>query len=232
MSTSRKTSAAQKKTPAPRPAAKAAPAATRTSVHTIGLEEIKALIALVGREPFQEFEFEAGDMRFRIRKDGPPAVVQAPHGRRPLVMAAPAPMAHPTPGRLRPAAPPAAPAEEPGIHYVTSPIVGTFYRASSPTAAPFVSPGDYVKPGQTLCIIEAMKLMNEIESDVAGEVVKVLVENGRRWNTANASSPCGSVSAMAPPSNASRPRSPHDTPSTRRPSRRSSSPTGARSPCG
>jgi acetyl-CoA carboxylase biotin carboxyl carrier protein len=79
-----------------------------------------------------------------------------------------------------PAAPsqPAGPVDEPGIHYVTSPIVGTFYRASTPSAAPFVSPGDFVKPGQTLCIVEAMKLMNEIESDAAGEVVKVLVENG------------------------------------------------------
>ena len=77
-----------------------------------------------------------------------------------------------------PAAQPAVPVDEPGIHYVTSPIVGTFYRASTPSAAPFVSPGDFVKPGQTLCIIEAMKLMNEIESDVAGEVVKVLIENG------------------------------------------------------
>ena len=56
--------------------------------------------------------------------------------------------------------------------------MGTFYRASNPTATPYTSPGDYVKPGQTLCIIEAMKLMNEIESDVAGEVIKVLVENG------------------------------------------------------
>ena len=176
MSTSRKPSAAQKKTPAPRAAAQAAPVATKTSVHTIGLEEIKALIALVGREPFQEFEFEAGDMRFRIRKDGPP-VAQAPMAA-PLVMAAPAPMVHPVPLVSTLQQQPAGPVDEPGINYVTSPIVGTFYRASSPTAAPFVSPGDYVKPGQTLCIIEAMKLMNEIESDVAGEVVKVLVENG------------------------------------------------------
>jgi len=185
MSTSRKPSAAQKKTPAPRAAAKVAPAVTKapaktltkTSVHTIGLEEIKALIALVGREPFQEFEFEAGDMRFRIRKDGPPVVAQAPMAA-PLVMAAPAPMVHPVSIVSSLQQQPSAPVDEPGIHYVTSPIVGTFYRASSPTAAPFVSPGDYVKPGQTLCIIEAMKLMNEIESDVAGEVVKVLVENG------------------------------------------------------
>jgi acetyl-CoA carboxylase biotin carboxyl carrier protein len=179
-------STAQKKAPASRPAAKAAAAApkapqaktpAKASVHTIGLEEIKSLIALVGREPFQEFEFEAGDMRFRIRKDGPPALVQAPMAA-PLVMAAPAPMVHPVPMASSLLQQPATPVEEPGIHYVTSPIVGTFYRASSPTAAPFVSPGDYVKPGQTLCIIEAMKLMNEIESDLAGEVVKVLVENG------------------------------------------------------
>ena len=70
------------------------------------------------------------------------------------------------------------PVEDPTIHYVTSPIVGTFYRSSNPAATPYASPGDFVKPGQTLCIIEAMKLMNEIECDVAGEVVKVLVENG------------------------------------------------------
>jgi len=190
MSTSRKPSAAVKKSAASRPVAKtkvtpaasksAAPAAkapAKASVQTIGLEEIKSLIALVGREPFQEFEFEAGDMRFRIRKDGPAPVIQAPVAT-PIVMATPVPQVHHIPSA--PAAPQAAaaPVDEPGIHYVTSPIVGTFYRASNPTATPFASPGDFVKPGQTLCIIEAMKLMNEIESDVAGEVVKVLVENG------------------------------------------------------
>lgn len=191
MSTSRKPSAAVKKSAASRPAAKskatpaaskfAAPAAktpAKASVQTIGLEEIKSLIALVGREPFQEFEFEAGDMRFRIRKDGPAPVIQAPVAA-PIVMAAPVPQVHhPIPSAPATAQAAAAPADEPGIHYVTSPIVGTFYRASNPTATPFASPGDFVKPGQTLCIIEAMKLMNEIESDVAGEVVKVLVENG------------------------------------------------------
>jgi len=188
MSTSRKPSAAVKKSAATRPAAKtkttpaaskpAAKAPAKASVQTIGLEEIKSLIALVGREPFQEFEFEAGDMRFRIRKDGPPPVIQAPVAT-PIVMAAPAPQVHHIPAvPAAPQAAAAAPVDEPGIHYVTSPIVGTFYRSSNPTATPFASPGDFVKPGQTLCIIEAMKLMNEIESDVAGEVVKVLVENG------------------------------------------------------
>jgi len=180
MSTSRKPSAAVKKSAAPRPAAKSAAAPkvpATTPVQTIGLEEIKSLIALVGREPFQEFEFEAGDMRFRIRKDGPAPVIQAPLAA-PIVMAAPVPQVHHIPSAPAATQAAAAPADEPGIHYVTSPIVGTFYRASNPTATPFASPGDFVKPGQTLCIIEAMKLMNEIESDVAGEVVKVLVENG------------------------------------------------------
>ncbi|MDP1832312.1 MAG: acetyl-CoA carboxylase biotin carboxyl carrier protein [Geothrix sp.] len=189
MSTSRKTPAAAKQAPAtPKPAKAAAKTAAtpatkapvkvpaRTSVQTIGLEEIKALIALAGREPFQEFEFEAGDMRFRIRKDGPAPAFHAPLAP-PAGMASSAPMAHAVHAPAT-AGQPAAPVDEPGIHYVTSPIVGTFYRSSNPTAAPFVSPGDFVKPGQTLCIIEAMKLMNEIESDVAGEVVKVLVENG------------------------------------------------------
>ncbi|HLP29995.1 MAG TPA: acetyl-CoA carboxylase biotin carboxyl carrier protein [Geothrix sp.] len=188
MSTSRKKPAAPKKSPAPRPAKTAAPepkaaaaakqvakTPAKAAVQAIGLEEIKALIALVGREPFQEFEFEAGDMRFRIRKDGPAPAIHAPSAAPMMVAASAAPMVHHLPSV--PAAP-AAPVDEPGIHYVTSPIVGTFYRASNPTATPYVSPGDYVKPGQTLCIIEAMKLMNEIECDVAGEVVKVLVENG------------------------------------------------------
>src|SRR5664279_4912052 len=117
MSTSRKTSAAAKKTPAtskPAPATNKVP--TKTPVQAIGLDEIKALIALVGREPFQEFEFEAGDMRFRIRKDGPAQAAQAPMAA-PLVMAAPAPMVHPVPIVSSLQQLPAVPVDEPGIHY-------------------------------------------------------------------------------------------------------------------
>ncbi len=175
MSTSRKTSAAAKKATVTSKATPAAKSPAKAPLQTIGLEEIKSLIALVGREPFQEFEFEAGDMRFRIRKDGPAPVFHAPLAvplgvsSAPLVQAIQVPMAP---------AQSVVPQDEPGIHYVTSPIVGTFYRSSTPSAAPFVSTGDFVKPGQTLCIVEAMKLMNEIESDAAGEIVKVLVENG------------------------------------------------------
>ena len=177
MSTSRKTSAAAKKAPAtPKATPAAAKIPAKASVQTIGLEEIKSLIALVGREPFQEFEFEAGDMRFRIRKDGPAPIFHAPVAV-PVGIPSPAPLVHSVQVPAFPAQP-AVPQDEPGIHYVTSPIVGTFYRSSTPSAAPFVSTGDFVKPGQTLCIVEAMKLMNEIESDAAGEIVKVLVENG------------------------------------------------------
>ncbi len=72
-----------------------------------------------------------------------------------------------------------APSETEGLHVITSPIVGTFYRAPAPDAEPFVKVGDHVNPGDTLCIVEAMKLMNEIESDIAGTVVKILVENAQ-----------------------------------------------------
>jgi acetyl-CoA carboxylase biotin carboxyl carrier protein len=77
------------------------------------------------------------------------------------------------------AAPPAAPAAASNVHQIKSPIVGTFYRSPAPDASPFVQIGTAVEPGTVLCIIEAMKLMNEIEADVAGKVVKILVENGQ-----------------------------------------------------
>ncbi len=183
MSTARKKSAAKpKKAVAPKAAApKKAPSAPAASAsRTVGMEEIKALIALVSKEAFQEFEFEAGDMKFRIRKDGgAPVLMAAPAPIVPTVFGSP--VAH-VPAPAAPAAAPAAPAapaEEAGIHYITSPIVGTFYRSANPTAPSFVNPGDRVRPGQTLCIVEAMKLMNEIECDITGEVVRVLVENGQ-----------------------------------------------------
>jgi acetyl-CoA carboxylase biotin carboxyl carrier protein len=74
---------------------------------------------------------------------------------------------------------PAATADAADVVYVTSPFVGTFYRASSPGGEPFVKPGSRVEVGQTLCIVEAMKLMNEIEAELAGEILEVLVENGK-----------------------------------------------------
>jgi acetyl-CoA carboxylase biotin carboxyl carrier protein len=142
----------------------------------LGLEDIKVLIGLVAREPIDEFEIEAGAVKFRIRKGGAPAPAPAPLAQTPAM---PLP-AMPTHTLVAPAQPAAeTKAEDPGIHHITSPIVGTFYRSSTPSGPAYVQPGDFVKPGQTLCIVEAMKLMNEIECDVAGEVVAVLVENGQ-----------------------------------------------------
>lgn len=127
----------------------------------------------------EEFEYASGDLRIHLRKPS------AGGGLMPL--AAAAPVASPQAVQAAPVAaapavaPPVAaePAAEEGLHLVKSPIVGTFYGAPNPSAPPFVKVGEKVKVGQVLCIVEAMKLMNEIESDVAGELVRVLVENGQ-----------------------------------------------------
>ena len=159
-----------RKTPTTPASARRTPAAQAPGQGlALGFGDIQTLISLVGREPIDEFQFESRGVKLHIRKGGAP---QAP---------APAPTRGlaPAPAAVAPAPAAAALAEDPGIHPITSPIVGTFYRAPSTNAAPFVQPGDFVKPGQTLCIVEAMKLMNEIECDVAGEVVAVLAENGQ-----------------------------------------------------
>ncbi len=202
MSTRKKTPAPKSKAvPAGTQSAKAGkssvphpPAPPRSSGSTrLSLDEIKSLIALVGEEPFQEFEFESGDMKFRIRKDSIHAPApQVTYAAAPTASSFGSPVSHlvaqaPVIGPPANAGAtsalesdlPGIPMDEPGLHYITSPIVGTFYRASNPKAASLVSVGDQVKPGQTLCIVEAMKLMNEIECDITGEIVKVLVENGQ-----------------------------------------------------
>jgi acetyl-CoA carboxylase biotin carboxyl carrier protein len=147
-------------------------------------KELKELIEFLIEKDIAEFELERGDVKVRIKRagtDAHPAMSILPAG----TVAAPAPQ--PVPAAPRPAgapassAPPAAPAEteEAGVHLVRSPIVGTFYESPSPGAPAFVKPGDTVTVGQVLCIIEAMKLMNEIESDFAGEIVKRFVGNGQ-----------------------------------------------------
>ncbi|MDT8070804.1 MAG: acetyl-CoA carboxylase biotin carboxyl carrier protein [Terriglobia bacterium] len=150
-------------------------------------KEIKELVEFLIEKDVTEFELERGDVKMRIKRGQQVQVVQAPVA---PMMAAPV-MAPAVAAMAAPAAPaaspvatpgpsaPATPAEEEGLHHVKSPIVGTFYEAPSPGAPPFVKPGDHVAAGQVLCIVEAMKLMNEIESDVAGEVVKALVANGQ-----------------------------------------------------
>ncbi|HKM48459.1 MAG TPA: acetyl-CoA carboxylase biotin carboxyl carrier protein [Terriglobales bacterium] len=145
-------------------------------------KELKELIEFLIEKDIAEFELERGDVKVKIKRGGQATIVHA-HGE----MSYPAYAAGGA-GEQRPAAAvpppvmspaPAAPAPEETLHMVKSPIVGTFYEAPSPGAPPFVKVGDMVEVGQVLCIVEAMKLLNEIESDVAGEIVKKMGSNGQ-----------------------------------------------------
>jgi acetyl-CoA carboxylase biotin carboxyl carrier protein len=148
-------------------------------------KELKELIDFLIEKDISEFELERGDVKVRIKRGGEtvaPVIAHAmPMATMPIVAPNVQPSHTPTATAPPPASasvpPPAAAEEE--LHTVKSPIVGTFYEAPGPGALPFVKPGDQVAAGQVLCIIEAMKLMNEIESDASGEVVKVLVSNGQ-----------------------------------------------------
>lgn len=139
------------------------------------LRKLKTLIDLVAESNIAELEITEGEGKVRIVKSGPP-MVAAPVA---LQATAPAMAAAPMPAPTTPApaaeAAPAAPAPD----AFPSPMVGTFYRASAPGAAPYVNLGDVVEVGQTLGVIEAMKLMNEIPSDRAGVVKAILIENGQ-----------------------------------------------------
>jgi len=132
------------------------------------LRKLKTLIELVESSGIGELEIQEGEERVRITRASPPA-----HGQ--FVTASPVAVAPPVVA-VPVAAPPPAPPEG---HLVKSPMVGTFYRAASPGAKPFVEVGDSVAVGDPLCIIEAMKLMNEIESDQAGVIKQILAENGQ-----------------------------------------------------
>jgi acetyl-CoA carboxylase biotin carboxyl carrier protein len=137
------------------------------------LRKLKKLIDLVQESGIGELEITEGEERVRISRTGANA---------PVMMATPATMAMAAPGTAPAAAPaPAAPEPPPAPtgHTLKSPMVGTFYRSPSPGAPSFVEVGQAVSKGQTLCIIEAMKLLNEIESDAAGTVKAILVENGQ-----------------------------------------------------
>ena len=147
-------------------------------------KELKELIEFLIEKDIAEFELERGDVKVRIKRAGEQTVVHT-HGdpRYFSVPAAPGPgpelgAAPVTAPAAAPSAPAAAAPEE-GLHMVKSPIVGTFYESPSPGSPPFVKAGDSVEVGQVLCIVEAMKLLNEIESDVAGEIVKKLASNGQ-----------------------------------------------------
>ncbi|HMK29773.1 MAG TPA: acetyl-CoA carboxylase biotin carboxyl carrier protein [Terriglobales bacterium] len=151
----------------------------------MNLKELKELILFLKEEGITEFELERGDVKVRVKRGGVAPTLASPDSRYIAVHAAPAVVTEGLAASM--AAPPApiqaTPKEKQEVaedlHMVRSPIVGTFYESPSPGAPPFVKPGDSVSVGQVLCIVEAMKLMNEIESDVAGELVKRLVTNGQ-----------------------------------------------------
>jgi acetyl-CoA carboxylase biotin carboxyl carrier protein len=143
-------------------------------------KELKELIEFLIEKDISEFELERGDVKVKIKRGGehtvlhtrpeiPYAAVTVPQSAAPAVTAS----------TDVPPAPPTQLIPEENLHIVKSPIVGTLYEAPSPGAPPFVKPGDMVEVGQVLCIVEAMKLLNEIESDVAGEIVKKMGSNGQ-----------------------------------------------------
>jgi len=136
------------------------------------LRKLKTLIDLVAESGIAELEVTEGEDKVRIVKQS------GAHPNSATSMAMPPAAAQPAPSLPAPAPAPA-PIEEPKGHQVKSPMVGTFYRASGPGAKAFVEVGQAVKPGDTLCIIEAMKLLNEIEAEVAGTIKEILVENGQ-----------------------------------------------------
>ena len=140
------------------------------------IQQIEQLLQFMTEHNLEEFEYSRGDLRIRLRKPSPGVVVAAPR-----VVAAPEIIvpgsAEAAPAGSAAAAPEARSTED--LHLVKSPIVGTYYGSPSPGAEAFVKVGAYVETGQILCIVEAMKLMNEIESDETGEVVRIFVENGQ-----------------------------------------------------
>ncbi len=138
------------------------------------LRKLKTLIDLVAESDISELEVTEGESKVRIVKNAAPAQQSQV-----VMMPSPAPQAMAAAAAAPAAAPVAAPTAAPAGHVVKSPMVGTFYRSSAPGSAPFVDIGSTVKEGDTLCIIEAMKLLNEIDADASGTIKQILVENGQ-----------------------------------------------------
>jgi acetyl-CoA carboxylase biotin carboxyl carrier protein len=142
-------------------------------------DQLRALLALLAESDIQELRLEGEDFRLEVRRNLPApapvlAAVQAPLA---SAVAPPAAVA-PAPAAPAPAAAPPPPAARSDLQEITAPMVGTFYRAPAPGEPPFVEIGSRINAGQPVCILEAMKLMNELESEISGELVEILVENG------------------------------------------------------
>ena len=142
-------------------------------------DQLHKLLDVLAESDIQEFRLEGDDFRLEVRRNLPVTAAAAPVV--PVVAQAetPAPVVDvSTQGDTAPAAPPAAAGSRSDLVDVTAPMVGTFYRAPAPGESPFVELGNRITAGQTICILEAMKLMNELEAEVGGEVVEILVDNG------------------------------------------------------
>jgi acetyl-CoA carboxylase biotin carboxyl carrier protein len=151
----------------------------------MNVDAIKQILELVREHELAEFELEQQGVKLRIRKQPPATAVAAPLPAPVQPALAPVVLSH-APAHVNPTSATATGAEEEEVEaesvelaVVTSPIVGTFYRAADPSTPPFAEVGQTIRKGQVLCIIEAMKLMNEIESEYDGEIVKIYVENGQ-----------------------------------------------------
>lgn len=153
---------------------------------SVNMDELRELIALLRENGLAEFELEREGFRVRLRREGtstytnenpaphpPPPPVEAPAVQKPAASTAPSTVPHPG------AQAETAASEDADLHIISSPIVGTFYRSPSPNADAFVKIGSNVEPESVVCIIEAMKLMNEIQAEASGEIVKIYVENGQ-----------------------------------------------------
>jgi len=162
------------------------PGSADISVPGVDLGQLERLLSFMSEHGLEEFEYAHGDLRIRLKKAipqgaaAPVLALPVAQAALPQATVAQAPSIAPqaTP-QAAPAAVPPAPVPAVDEHIIKSPIVGTFYAGPSPEAGPFVRAGDFVEAGQTVCIIEAMKLMNEIEADISGEIARVLVENGQ-----------------------------------------------------
>lgn len=148
------------------------------------VEDLRQLIEFLKQHGVAEFDIDRGDLKLRLKFNPPESGPGSLGELAQLLRSAPSAVAHTaaanTPVAAAPTvAEPVAADADAGLHILKSPIVGTFYGSPSPGASPFVSAGDHVDKGQVVCIVEAMKLMNEIEADAAGEIVKCLVTNGQ-----------------------------------------------------
>jgi acetyl-CoA carboxylase biotin carboxyl carrier protein len=157
---------------------KTAKASESTSFASPEIGQIEQLLRFMSEHNLEEFEYSRGDLRIRLKKPSAHVVVAAPRPSAEIIV----PSAVSAPETESKSAEPASSVDVRGgedLHLINSPIVGTFYASPSPGAEAFVKVGSHVDKGQTLCIVEAMKLMNEIESEISGEVLRIFAENGQ-----------------------------------------------------